>query len=303
VELAAFVTQIASSGARSKRVVLRANNQERFVMRRNFGLVVVATALVALFLLALVLALAQGHLPLLALDITEHLFGIVLAVFVFERMLAWREARQWLAAKDWLYLILLETIDDLLKELLPATVPREGVETDEELAVYEVVGERIHFGETVAYSPLRLLDSPGEKDLQSHIYWYATELGPPRYVESAKEALSDAREQVRDMLATSGQLLEADITSMVMSFDQAIAAAIRHLDSAANLRNEKLEDASNGDGEASTTHRTTEADNELAFVSSIIVESVVDSAMKPKAWLETEMLNREGQSSLRRLRA
>jgi hypothetical protein len=122
-------------------------------------------------------------------------------------------------------------------------------------------------------------------------------------VESAKEALSDAREQVRDMLATSGQLLEADITSMVMSFDQAIAAAIRHLDSAANLRNEKLEDASNGDGEASTTHRTTEADNELAFVSSIIVESVVDSAMKPKAWLETEMLNREGQSSLRRLRA
>jgi hypothetical protein len=300
--LAAFVTQIASSGARSKRVVLRANNQERFVMRRNFGLVVVATALVALFLLALVLALAQGHLPLLALDITEHLFGIVLAVFVFERMLAWREARQWLAAKDWLYLILLETIDDLLKELLPATVPREGVETDEKTAVYEVVGERIHFGETVAYSPLRLLDSPGEKDLQSHIYWYTMELGPPRYADLANEALSDAREQVRDMLATSGQLLEADITSMVMSFDQAIAAAIRHLDSAANLRNEKLEDASYHDGEASTTQRTTEADNELAFVSSIIVESVVDSAMKPKAWLETEMLNREGQSSLRRLR-
>jgi hypothetical protein len=284
--------------------VLRAKNQERLVMRRNYGLVLVATTLVALFFLALALARAQGHLPVLALDITEHLFGIVLAVFVFERMLAWREARQWLAAKDWLYLILLETIDDLLKELLPATVPREGVETDEELAVYEVVGERIHFGETVAYSPLRLLDSPGEKDLQSHIYWYATELGPPRYVESAKEALSDAREQVRDMLATSGQLLEADITSMVMSFDQAIAAAIRHLDSAANLRNEKLEDASYHDGEASTTQRTTEADNELAFVSSIIVESVVDSAMKPKAWLEDQRHTREGPSSpFRRLQA
>src|SRR3712207_167692 len=94
-------------------------------MRRNFGLVVVASALVALFLLALALARAQGKLPVLALDFTEHLFGIVLAVFVFERMLAWREARQWLAAKDWLYLILLETIDDLLKGLLPATVPRE----------------------------------------------------------------------------------------------------------------------------------------------------------------------------------
>jgi hypothetical protein len=300
--LAAFVTQIASSGARSKRVVLRANNQERFVMRRNFGLVVVATALVALFLLALVLALAQGHLPLLALDITEHLFGIVLAVFVFERMLAWREARQWLAAKDWLYLILLETIDDLLKELLPATVPREGVETDEKTAVYEVVGERIHFGETVAYSPLRLLDSPGEKDLQSHIYWYTMELGPPRYVESAREALSDARSQIRDTFGSSARLMDADITTMLISLEQAAMAAIRHLDSAANLRNEKLEDASYHDGEASTTQRTTEADNELAFVSSIIVESVVDSAMKPKAWLETEMLNREGQSSLRRLR-
>jgi hypothetical protein len=277
-------------------------SEERVMVRGNIGTFLIAAAVIVILFVAFILALAQDKLPELALDLTVYLFGTTLAVFVVGRVLAWREARQWLAAKDWLYLILLETIDDLLKELLPATVPREGVETDEELAVYEVVGERIHFGETVAYSPLRLLDSPGEKDLQSHIYWYTMELGPPRYADLANEALSDAREQVRDMLATSGQLLEADITSMVMSFDQAIAAAIRHLDSAANLRNEKLEDASNGDGEASTTHRTTEADNELAFVSSIIVESVVDSAMKPKAWLETEMLNREGQSSLRRLR-
>ena len=122
-------------------------------------------------------------------------------------------------------------------------------------------------------------------------------------MDLAKKAMSDAREQVRDMLATSGQLLEADITSMVMSFDQAIAAAIRHLDTAANMRNEKLEDISHRDGEASTTLLVQEADRELAFVTSIIVESVVDSAIKSKAWLEIEMLNREGQSSLRRLRA
>src|SRR5919112_1912134 len=278
-------------------------SEEKVMVRGNIGTFLIAAAVVVILLVAFILALAQDKLPELALDLTVYLFGTTLAVFVFERMLAWREARQWLAAKDWLYLILLETIDDLLKELLPASVPREGVETDEELDVYEVVGERIHFGETVAYSPLRLLLRPGEKDLQSHIYWYAMESGPPRYADVAKEALSDAREQVRDMLATSGQLLEADITSMVMSFDQAIATAIRHLDSATSMRNEKLEDSSNDDGEASTTQRTTEADNELAFVSSIIVESVVDSAMKPKAWLEVEMLNREGQSSLRRLRA
>src|SRR3712207_9025642 len=103
-------------------------------MRRNFGLVVVASALAALFFLALAVARAQGHLPVLALDFTEHLFGIVLAVFVFERMLAWREARQWLAAKDWLYLILLETIDDLLKGLLPAPVPREEAGTQKKMA-------------------------------------------------------------------------------------------------------------------------------------------------------------------------
>jgi uncharacterized protein with LGFP repeats len=198
-------------------------------------------------------------------------------------------------------MILLETIDDLLKVLLPAAVPREGVETDEEVTVYEVAGERIHFGETVAYSPLQLLVSPGEKDLQSHISWYASDLGPQRYAELARAALSDAREQVRDMLATSGQLLEADITAMVMSLDQAIAAAIRHVDSAASLRNEKLEDASNRDGEVSTAQRSKEADQELTFVTSIIVESVVDSAIKPKAWLENEMVNREGRSPFRRL--
>jgi hypothetical protein len=275
----------------------------KVMVRGNSSTFLIAASVIAILFVAFILALAQHKLPQLALDLIVYLFGTTLAVFVVGRVLAWREARQWLAAKDWLYLILLETIDDLLKELLPATVPREGVGTDEKTAVYEVTGERIHFGETVAYSPLRLLVSAGEKDLQSHIYWYATQLGPPRYVELANEALSDAREQVRDMLATSGQLLEADITSMVMSFDQAIAAAIRHLDSAANMRNEKLEDASDRDGEASTMERTTEADDELAFVSSIIVESVVDSAMKPKAWLEIEMLNREGQSSLRRLQA
>jgi hypothetical protein len=279
-------------------------SEEQPKVRRHIGPFLVAAALIGLLLVAFILSLAQDKLPELALSLTAYIFAITLAVFVIERMVAWREKRRWNAAKDWLYLILLETIDDLLKELLPAAVPREGVETDEQFTVYEVVGERIHFGETVAYSPLQLLVGLGEKDLQSHINWYASELGPLRYADLAKEALSDAREQVRDMLATSGQLLEADITSMVMSFDQAIAAAIRHLDSAANLRNEKLEDASYHDGEASTTQRTTEADNELAFVSSIIVESVVDSAMKPKAWLEDQRHTREGPSSpFRRLQA
>jgi hypothetical protein len=234
---------------------------------------------------------------LLALDFTEHLFGIVLAVFVFERMLAWREARQWLAAKDWLYLILLETIDDLLKGLLPAAVPREEVESDERTTVYEETGERIHFGGTVRYSPLRLLVRPGEKDLQSHVFWYATEMGPQRYVELAKEALSDARSQIRDTFGSSARLMDADITTMLISFEQAAMAAIRHLDSAANLRNDKSEDASHREGEATTAQRTREADNELAFVSSIIVESVVDSAMKPKAWLEDQRHTREDQSS------
>ena len=268
-------------------------------MRRNFGLVLVATALVALFLLALALARAQGKVPVLALDFTEHLFGIVLAVFVFERMLAWREARQWLAAKDWLYLILLETVDDLLKGLLPATVPREEEGTGgERTVVYEVTGERIHVGETVRYSPLRLLVTPGEKDLQSDIFWYATELGPLRYVELAKEALSDARSQIRDTFGSSARLMDAEITTMLISFEQAAMAAIRHLDSAVHLRNEKAEDASYLDGEASTAQRAREADNELAFVSSIIVESVVDSAMKPKAWLEDQRHTREDPSSL-----
>jgi len=273
------------------------------MVRRNIGTFLVAAAVIAILFVAFILALAQHKLPELILDLTVYLFATTLAVFVVGRMLTWREERRWIAAKDWLYMILLETIDDLLKELLPAAVPQEGVETDEDITVYEVVGERIHFGETVAYSPLQLLVRPGEKDLQSHIFWYASELGPPRYAELARAAMSDAREQVRDMLATSGQLLEADITSMMMSFDQSIAAAIRHLDSAASMRDGKLEDASYSDGEATTTQRTREADRELTFVSSIIVESVVDSAIKPKAWLEIEMLNREGQSPLRRLQA
>ena len=273
------------------------------MVRRNMGTVLVAAAVIVILLLAFILARAQDKLPELGLDLIVYLFATTLAVFVIGRILAWRERRRWIVAVDWLHMILLETIDDLLRVLLPAEVPREGVETDEEVTVYEVAGERIHFGETVAYSPLRLLVSPGEKDLQSYIFWYASELGPARYAELARVALSDARAQVRDMLATSGQLLEADITAMVMSFDQAIAAAIRHMDSAASMRNEKLEDSPFHDKEASTTQRISEADRELTFVTSFIVESVVDSAIKPKAWLENEMLDREGSSPFRRLQA
>jgi hypothetical protein len=94
------------------------------VIRRNSGPVVVAAVLVGLFLLALVVARAQGQLSLLALDLTEHLFGIVLAVFVFERLL----------------MFLLGTIDDLLKRLLPVTVAREGAEAGGEIPVYEAAG-------------------------------------------------------------------------------------------------------------------------------------------------------------------
>jgi hypothetical protein len=285
---------------------MRPSEEQPKVRRRHIGPFLVAAALIGLLLIAFILSLAEHKLSDLALTLTVYLFTTTLAVFVIGRMLAWRERRRWIVAKDWLHMILLETIDDLLKELLPAAVPREGIETDEEVTVYEVAGERIHFGETVAYSPLKLSVSPGEKDLQSHIFWYASELGPPRYAELARAALSDARDQVRDMLATSGQLLEADITAMVMSFDQAIAAAIRHVDSAASMRKEKLEELEDSpfhDGEVSTTQSTREADQELTFVTSIIVESVVDSAIKPKAWLEDEILNREGQSPFRRLRA
>ena len=278
-------------------------SEESVMVRRNIGTILVAAAVIVILLVAFILARAQDKLPELGLDLIVYLFATTLSVFVVGRLLAWREERRWIVAKDWLHMLLLETIDDLLKELLPAAVPREGVENDEEVTVYEVAGERIHFGETVAYSALRLSVRPGEKDLQSHIFWYASELGPPRYAELARAALSDAREQVRDMLATSGQLLEADITAMVMSFDQAIAAAIRHVNSAASLRNEKMEDSPSHYGEGSTTRRTREADRELAFISSMIIESVVDSAIKPKAWLENEILNREGQSPFRRLQA
>ena len=273
------------------------------MIRRNAGTVAVAAALVTLFLTAFILARAEGKLPVLALDLTEHLFGIVLAVFVFERMLAWREERRWLAAKNWLYMILLETIDDLLKDLLPSAVPEDGVETDGGITVYEVTGERIHFGEAVAYSPLRLLVSPDDKDLQSHIIWYAKKLGPPRYADVARTALTDAREQIREMFGSSARLMEAEITAMLISFEQAALAAIRHLDAAASMREKKLEEASNLDSEDAAQQRAREADDELAFVTGIIVESVVNSAIKPKAWLEDQMHSREGQSPFRRLQA
>ena len=223
--------------------------------RRNIGVVLTATALVILLLVAFGLALAQDKLSELALDLIVYLFAITLAVFVFERALVRREERRWLAAKEWLYMILLETIDDLLRQLLPATVPREGEETDGEITVYEVTGERVHFGEVVAYGLLRLLVSPGDKDLQSHVFWHARQLEPLRYASLAKAALSNAREQIRDTFGSSARLMEADITAMLMNFEQAIVAAMGHMDSAINMRDERLEEASRLEDENSAKQK------------------------------------------------
>ena len=97
--------------------------------------------------------------------------------------------------------------------------------------------------------------------------------------------------------------MEADITTMLIGLEQAALAAMRHLDSAAGTREKRSYDASYRDDEALTTRGTPQADRELAFAISIIVESVVDSAIKPKAWLEDRMQRREGESPFRRPRA
>jgi len=265
------------------------------MIRRNVGTVLVVTALVILFLIAVGISRTIGHLAELVIYITEDLFGIVLAVFVLERVLARREERRWLGAKRWLHMILLEAIDDLLRQLLPATVPEE--ETEGETTVYEVTGERVHFGEVAVYGLLRMLVSPDDKDLQSYVFWYARELEPLKYASQAKAALADAREQIRDTFGSSARLMEADITTMLMNFEQAIVAAMRHLDSAISMRDQQLEEVSHLD-EESAEQKTREAELQLAFTTSIVVESVVGSAMKPKMWLEAQLHDREGGSSL-----
>jgi hypothetical protein len=249
------------------------------MIRPNIGTILVVSVLVLLFLMALGIARTIGHLPELAMYLTEDLFGIILAVFVFERVLAWREERRWVTAKKWMYMILLETIDDLLRQLLPAAVPRE--ETDGETTVYEVTGARVHFGEVVTYSLLRLLVGPDDKDFQSHVFWYAKELESPRYASLAKTALAEAREQIRDTFGSSARLMEADITAMLMNFEQAIVVAMGHVDSAISMRDEQLEDASYLD-EESAKQKIREADDQLAFTTSFVVEPVVSSAMKPR---------------------
>jgi hypothetical protein len=87
--------------------------------------------------------------------------------------------------------------------------------------------------------------------------------------------------------------MEADITAMLMNFEQAMVAAMGHMDSAINMRDERIEEASRHEDENSAKQKASEADHQLAFTTSIIVESVVSSAMKPKVQLE-DWLHRRG---------
>ncbi len=111
------------------------------------------------------------------------------------------------------------------------------------------------------------------------------------------------------MFGSSARLMEAEITAMLIGFEQAALAAIRHLDSAKSMREERLggvghlDDVEEEEEEGSARHTTQEADQQQAFVTGIIVESVVNSAIKPKAWLEEETHDQGGRSPFRGLQA
>ena len=86
------------------------------------------------------------------------------------------------------------------------------------------------------------------------------------------------------------------ITDMLMIFERAIKAAIEHIDSDTSMRDEQLEDALSLYNKESAKQKIREADHQLALTTSIVVESVISSAMKPKAWLEDHLHRREDGS-------
>src|SRR5918995_6996930 len=94
-------------------------SEEKVMVRVNIGTFLIAAAVIVLLLVAFILALTQDKLPELALDLSVYLFATTLAVFVVGRVLAWREARQWLAAKGLVYFILLQNLHDPPQKLLP----------------------------------------------------------------------------------------------------------------------------------------------------------------------------------------
>jgi len=73
------------------------------MVRRNISTVLVAAAVIVILLVAFVLALALDKVPELTQDLIVILFVTTLAVFVVGRLVAWRDARRWLAGQDWLY--------------------------------------------------------------------------------------------------------------------------------------------------------------------------------------------------------
>ena len=69
---------------------MRASEEQPEVRRRHIGPFLVAAALICLLLIAFILSLAQHKLPELELTLTVYLFTTTLAVFVIERIVAWR---------------------------------------------------------------------------------------------------------------------------------------------------------------------------------------------------------------------
>ena len=135
---------------------------EESVMADATSALMVAAAVIVILLVAFILARAQDKLPELGLDLIVSLCDHAYRVC---RRAAARLARRTPVDRGKGLATYAPARDDRRppERAAPCRSSSRRVENDEEVTVYEVAGERIHFGETVAYGALRLSVRPGRR--------------------------------------------------------------------------------------------------------------------------------------------
>ncbi len=243
----------------------------------------------------------QGEVALsdLLLNLSAEIFGIVVTVFVIERIIAWRESRAWLPARRGLHEKLLDIITDLMRDLTqgmdPPNLGGEDVSVDERNKRLRDIEEQLRRRYvTSAAGPIISQLRSGRRSRVPK-----RELSAP--YDRVKGSLTKARVRLSEAMDVSAALLEAELLAMLQVLEREISGALADIDDAwkdINHRrtrsdgemfprmpeqNESLEE--HGDY-AKYLH---EALGEIYRPLTRAIASVLKAGAGPKPWLEVRL--------------
>jgi hypothetical protein len=137
-----------------------------------------------------------------------ELIGIILAVWILDRLIKERDERQWLALRAQILVQLFQLIEEFLRVILPRTLYQSKPEG------YEFYGKPfVSFLSVDDFNPF---------DLSEHLR--KSSLNPKHHAEESRKIARQMRYDVQRIIGSPLPILDPELLAMLLDFEKSIMA-------------------------------------------------------------------------------